>query len=108
MSYDHIVKDLCRKAAADVSDRITLTTSLLSDPADRMMVAIFAAGSCLANASAHIITLTEIETGNRPDIEAAIDALWEMVRPVVVSSSGGSRDAFEALIARTKDQPNDR
>ncbi|WP_347091704.1 hypothetical protein [Sphingomonas parapaucimobilis] len=103
MAYDHITKDLCSKARDDCQAAIERTAALSGDIEDRMMIGIWAAGGCLAAASGYVAALVERDTGARPNPAEAVDALWEMIRPVVLSSSGGSRAPFEALLAQTKE-----
>lgn len=103
MAYDHITKDLCSKAREECRAAVERTAALTGDIDDRMMIAIWAAGGSLAAASGYVAALVERDAGERPDPAAAVDALWEMIRPVVLSSSGGSRAPFEALVAQTKD-----
>ncbi len=103
MSYDHVTKDLCRKAQADCHDTIQRVGSLLADPADRMMVAISASAGSLAAAAGYVAALVERDTGERPCPEAATDALWDMIRPLILSTSGGDRAPFEALLAATQE-----
>ncbi len=102
MAYDQITKDLCRKAQADCHDAVERTALLLPAPDDRMMVAIYAAAGCLAAAAGYVAALVERDTGFRPDPDEATDALWDMIRPLVLSTSGGSRAPFEALLDRVK------
>lgn len=102
MSYDHITKDLCRKASDDVGAAINRTAGLLVDPADRMMVAISAAGRSLASAAGYAAGIIERDTGQEPNPEHVVDVLWEMVRPVILNAAGGDRAPFEALLARAE------
>jgi len=100
MSYDQITKDLCRKAQDDCHAAVARTAGLLADPADQMMVAISASAGCLASAAGYVAALTKNATGKDVDPAAATDALWEMIRPLILATSGGSRAPFEALLTK--------
>lgn len=99
MSYDHITKDLCAKAAQDISEAIRLTCELVDAPSERMMIAISATGNGLAWAAA-FLTVMMIEDGKTADPEAVVDGLWEMLRPIVLSAAGGTDEPFKALLRR--------
>jgi hypothetical protein len=100
MSYDHITKDLCRKACEDVQATVDRTAALLPDPADRMMVAISAASGSLASAAGYAAALVKRDTGSDPSPEDVVDTLWQMLRPGILSAAGGDRRPFEDLLAR--------
>lgn len=99
MAYDQITKDLCRKAQQDVTATVNRTATLLVEPADRMMVAIYASAGSLASATAYVMALTEKTTGERPTPDAALDVLWEMIRPLLLTTAGGDDAPFQALLA---------
>ena len=99
MAYDQITKDLCRKAQQDVAAVVDRTATLLPDPADRMMIAISASVGSLASAAGFVVALTEQSTGNRPEPGAAIDGLWETLRPLLLAAAGGDEAPYQALLA---------
>ncbi|MGW8134214.1 hypothetical protein ACWGNZ_01055 [Sphingomonas zeae] len=103
MAYDQLTRDLCRKAQEDCRAAIERTATLLPAPDDRMMIAIAASAGCLAAGAGYVTALVERETGSKADPSEAIDALWEMIRPLILSTAGGSRAPFEALLAKTKE-----
>lgn len=102
MRYDHITQDLCRKAADDVRGILERTAALLDDPADRMMIAIFASGECIGSAGGFCAALIKRDTGQGADPEEVVDALWEMIRPSALKSCGGSDEPFRKLLARVE------
>lgn len=100
MAYDQITQYLCQKAAEDVRATVERTGAFLDDPVDQMMVAIFASTGCLGAAAGYCAALVEQDTGEKPEPEAVVDAVWDMIRPGLLSASGGSRAPFNALLAR--------
>jgi hypothetical protein len=102
MSYDIITKDLCRKAQEDCHAAVERTATLLEDPADRMMVAISASAGSLAAAAGYVAALTKNATGKDVEPAAAVDALWEMIRPLILTTAGGDRAPFERLLAESR------
>jgi len=105
MSYDQITRDLCRKAAEDVRAVVERTGSLLADPADQMMIATYASSGCIGTAIGYLTALVERDTGERPDPEAALNALWEMIRPSALGAAGGSDKPFRDLLAKLGGRP---
>ena len=99
MSYDQITKDLCRKAQDDCHAAVTRTASLLVDPTDKMFVAISATAGCFASAAGYVAAITRHSTGKEVNPAAATDALWEIMRPIILGASGGDRAPLEALLA---------
>lgn len=100
MAYDQITKDLCRKAQADCHASVDRTANLLPDPADRMIVAISASAGCLAASAGYVAALVARDTGQKPDPAEAVDALWEMIRPLILTIAGGDDAPFQALLTR--------
>jgi hypothetical protein len=100
MAYDQITKDLCSKAQDDCLAAVERSSQFLDDPADRMMVAVSASAGCFAAASGYISAMVKAQTGEFAEPAAAIDALWEMIRPIVLKSSGGDDAPYLALLEK--------
>ena len=92
MSYDAIKRDLCRKAADDVSASIQLTCALMDDVTDKSHVALFAAAGAMGAAAGFFAAILR-KDGQEASSEALVDDLLERMRPIVIS-------ALEALPQR--------
>jgi hypothetical protein len=96
---EQILRDLCRKTGHDCEAAVSRTAGLATEPSDQMMIAIWAAAGPLGAAAGYVAALTEQATGSRPGPENTADALWEMLRPLVLKTSGGSDKPFLDLLA---------
>lgn len=87
MTPDYIIKDIGRKCASDTSSAIHRNISLVDDPRAAFIVATYGAALALGIASGALGAMIE-ET----DPEKLADALWDRLRPMVVSAA----EAFTA------------
>lgn len=90
---DHILTDLARKAADDVSAAIRRTAALVNDPRDLLYIALAgtAAASGLASGFAQMCAPDA-------DPEESVDALWAVLRPMIVLVAGGGSADFRELL----------
>lgn len=79
---DHIVNDMGKKCADDVSDAMMRTLRIIDTPQGAAIVATFAAAAALGIATGAFAAT--IENGSP---EETADALWVKLRPMVVRSA---------------------
>lgn len=90
---DEILIDLARKAAGDAEAAVRRTASLLNTPQDLFYIALSATASCAGAATGY----AQLCAGNA-DPEEAVDALWSVLRPMVLMVAGGGSADFRALL----------
>lgn len=78
MRYDHITRDLARKAGDDACGAIFRAASLTPDLDAKIQIALFAAGAAMAIPASWLA----MRLGTDP--EATADALWCCIRPMIM------------------------
>lgn len=84
--YDHITRDLAHKAADDAVDAIYRTMALHDDIASKTMIAMMAAGQCLAVAAGATAAKLNLSPDDPRASEVVVDALWTTIRPITLSA----------------------
>ena len=99
---DHIMRDLARKIAEDVNDRLKQCEQFLPAPVDRMMLALSATGVAIGRASAH----SQVKLDSAGDVltpDQHVDLMWAIIRPIALSVMGGSDADFQKLLSMCRD-----
>jgi hypothetical protein len=85
--YDQMAKDLARKCADDVSDAMWHTILLAESQGQRGAIAMMAAASASAITASVFAQLIGSD-----DPQAVADALWEQMRPRLISAIESTKD----------------
>lgn len=86
--YDQMAKDLARKCADDVHDAMWRTILLAESDGQRAAIAMMAAANANAITAAIFARLIG---SDKP--EAVADALWEQMRPMLISAIQSTKGA---------------
>lgn len=94
--HRQIVSDLADKASDDTTEAIRRAFQFAETPFDMMEMATMASASALAYSAAAMNA--HLGAGHSP--EEVTDALWQILRPMVLKNLGGGDGEFRALLDR--------
>ncbi len=94
-----IVRDLAHKASDDTQAAIRRAFQFAKSPFDMMEMASMAAACALAYSAASM----KAHLGDDHTPEEVTDAMWQLLRPMVLKNLGGGDAEFRALLERCGD-----
>jgi len=98
-----IVRDLAHKASDDTQAAIRRAWQFARSPFDMMEMATMSSACALAYAAASM----NAHLGAGHSAEEVTDALWQLLRPMVLKTLGGSDADFKALLAQVEAASHD-